>query len=391
MADPTPSPETPQLRDQRPKHGGFVPKNAQSWLIIGVAALMITIMTLSHTTAPKINRSTSSESASVFDPNATQIQAYEKEIAEQTRKLQIEQAGLTGTPSAANTVAAGTPYSGPTLAGTSYLNNNEPTDPLQDDLRKREYESRFASNVALSYRTEPSKSELVPSQPVAGAASAAKSESHDSPASQAHERDAALQGREVKRYRIFEGTVLETVLTNRLDGSFSGPVNCMATADVYSNNGLHLLIPQGTRILGEVRKVENFGESRLAVVFHRMIMPDGYSVSLDRFQGLDAVGETGLKDQINHHYIQIFGVSIALGGIAGLSQANTNYGLNESAADAYRQGVANSLSQSSMHILDRYLNVLPTVTIREGQRVKVYLSEDVLLPAYDQHDLPNDL
>ena len=165
----------------------------------------------------------------------------------------------------------------------------------------------------------------------------------------------------------------------------------MVTTNVYSHDRQHLLIPQGTRVLGEVRKLETFGEARLAVIFHRLIMPDGYSLSLDKFQGLSQIGETGLRDQVNHHYFQIFGVSLAIGAIAGFSQANTQYGLDESAADAYRQGVASSLSQSSMHILDRYLNVLPTFTIREGHRVKIYLSQDLLLPAYDQHELPEDL
>src|SRR5262249_6702588 len=110
-----------------------------------------------------------------------------------------------------------------------------------------------------------------------------------------------------KLYRVFEGTVIETVLTNRLDGSFSGPVNCMATTTIYSHDGQHVLIPQGTRILGEVKKLETFGQQRLAVIFHRLIMPNGYSLSLDKFQGLNQVGETGLRDQINHHYLQIFG------------------------------------------------------------------------------------
>lgn len=127
------------------------------------------------------------------------------------------------------------------------------------------------------------------------------------------------------------------------------------------------------------------------MVFHRLLMPDGYSASLDKLQGLDQIGETGLVDEINHHYFQVFGVSLAIGAIAGLSQANTQYGLNTSAADAYRQGVASSLSQSSMNILDRYLNVLPTFTIREGYRVKIYLTDDLMLPAYDKHQMPSDL
>ncbi len=215
---------------------------------------------------------------------------------------------------------------------------------------------------------------------------------NDDTKTRAAERDdPELDRAQGNQYRLFEGTMFETVLTNRLDGTFSGPVNCMVTTNVYSHNGQHVLIPQGTRVLGEARKVETFGEHRLAVMFHRLIMPDGYSVSLDKFQGLNQIGETGLEDLVNHHYLQVFGASIAIGLIAGFSQANTTYGVGESATDAYRQGVASSLSQSSVHILDRYLNVVPTITIREGHRVKVYLSDDLLLPAYEKHQMPSDL
>jgi type IV secretion system protein VirB10 len=172
-----------------------------------------------------------------------------------------------------------------------------------------------------------------------------------------------------KGYRLFEGTIIETVLTNRLDGTFSGPVNCLVSYDVYSHGHSHILIPSGSRVLGDVHPVESSGQSRLAVMFHRLVMPDGFSGSLDQFRGLDRVGETGLRDHVNHHYMQVFGASIAVGMIAGLAQSNTNYGTSESASDAYRQGVASSLSQSSTHILDKFLNILPTFTIREGQRV----------------------
>ena len=64
---------------------------------------------------------------------------------------------------------------------------------------------------------------------------------------------------------------------------------------------------------------------------------------------------------------------------------------SESAADAYRQGVSSSLAQSSTHILDRFLNILPTLTIREGQRIKIYLQQDLALPAYENHEMPADI
>jgi len=164
----------------------------------------------------------------------------------------------------------------------------------------------------------------------------------------------------------------------------------MLATDVYSHDRQRLLIPQGSRILGEVRPVSNFGQQRLAVVFHRIIMPDGYSVSLDQFQGLNQIGETGLRDQLNRHYLEIFGVSIAIGAVAGLSEAGTQYGFTQSAIDQYRQGFASSLSQSALNILDRFLNILPTFTIREGHRIKIYLASDITVPAYDRHKLPND-
>jgi type IV secretion system protein VirB10 len=70
---------------------------------------------------------------------------------------------------------------------------------------------------------------------------------------------------------------------------------------------------------------------------------------------------------------------------------NTSYSTDQSAAQAYEQGVSASLSQSAMHVLDRYLNVLPTFTIREGYRIKIYLSQDLFLPAYNEHPVSGQL
>jgi type IV secretion system protein VirB10 len=205
-------------------------------------------------------------------------------------------------------------------------------------------------------------------------------------------RDQSASNRAVgATYKLFEGVLIETVLTNRLNSSFTGPVECMVTTDVWSHSREHLLIPQGTKVLGEARRVTQTAQARLAVIFHRLIMPDGYSVSLDNFTGLSQIGETGLSDKVNHHYVQIFGVSVALGAIAGLAVRGTSLGTTPTAGDAFRQGFSQQLSQEGTQILDRFLNVLPTVTIREGVRVKVYLLDDLSLPAYDQHRIATDL
>ena len=181
---------------------------------------------------------------------------------------------------------------------------------------------------------------------------------------------------------MLEGTIIEAVLTNRLDGASAGPVNAMVTTPVYARDFQHVLIPSGSRVLGTSTPVSQFGQQRLAVAFHRLILPNGRTVRLDEMPALNQRGDAGLHDQVDRHYFQIFGASLAIGALAGLAQINTGVGLAESWTDAYRQGLGSSLTQSSMRILDRFLNQLPTVTIREGHRLKVYLTADLALPAY---------
>ncbi len=104
------------------------------------------------------------------------------------------------------------------------------------------------------------------------------------------------------------------------------------------------------------------------------------------------MGETGLNDTVNNHYLQIFGASIALGIISGAAEATTySSGYSLSGSDAIRQGLASSLSASGAHVLDRFLNILPSITIREGDRVKIYFTQDLLLPDYANHTVPGDI
>jgi type IV secretion system protein VirB10 len=377
------------------KPPGVLPRNIQTWVIGGIALLMVVIIALSGGQNPKDSTGSRPEpTVPVIDPSQSRIEEYQARIEAQAQRLAAEQADLER-----NLAQASEPP--PTSASPITLGRTRlraPKSRLEAEAEKREYESLFSSNLALSHRRQPVAPMPYISYPPSEATGSAATHSF-APASKSGEGtgDAdsgahdGLDRSSGKRYRLFEGTFFETVLTNRLDGEFSGPVNCMVTTDVHSRDRRRVLIPTGSRILGEARRVETFGQQRLAVAFHRLIMPDGYSASLDRFKGLNQVGETGLRDKINRHYLQTFGVSLAIGAIAGLGQANTRYGTDVSGEDVYVQGAASSLSQSSLRILDRYLNVLPTHTIREGHRVKIYLSNDLLLPAYENHQMPEDL
>lgn len=192
-------------------------------------------------------------------------------------------------------------------------------------------------------------------------------------------------------YRVFEGTIIDSVLTNRLNGSFAGPVSVMTTDKVWSHDRNHVLIPTGTRIIGDVKQVNTTGQKRLAMVFHRMIQPDGFSVDLDAVPGLDQQGATGVQDKVDNHWVSIFGTSVALGLISGFSLYQTPGALTAGGIDQYREGVSQSLGQSSNRILEQKLNQMPTIVIREGHPIKVWISKDLMLPAVENHKVRSDI
>jgi len=270
--------------------------------------------------------------------------------------------------------------------------------------RERADDSRFASDLVYSRSAEQpqqqQQGQMIPAQ--YGPAerqtnsslvpSLAEGKQEDTPGGYKRPLEANIDSATGQPYLVYEGSVLDTVLMNRLDGDAVGPVKVLVSNPLYSHDHQHVIIPEGTVVLGEAKKIgaAGFGQQRrLAVVFHRLIMPDGYSVDLDQFQGLDQIGEEGLKDKVNNHYLQIFGTSIALGVVAGASQITQGGGtITTSGSQAFTNGAAGSVSQSATTILDRFIQIPPTITIREGHRVKVYFTQDLLLPAYSNHTIP---
>jgi type IV secretion system protein VirB10 len=194
-----------------------------------------------------------------------------------------------------------------------------------------------------------------------------------------------------KPYVVYEGSFFDTVLVNQLDGDAAGPVITMVTQPLYSHNHQHVLVPEGTKIFGEAKKIGGAGfgqQRRMAVVFHRLIMPDGYSVDLDQFSGLNQIGEMGLKDKVNNHYFEVFGASIALGVIAGAAEMTQGgSSINSNGSQMLVNGAASSISSASATILGQFMQIPPTITIRPGHRIKVFITQDLLLPAYSNHTI----
>lgn len=412
------------VQNESPKPPGLMPKHVQSWVIIGIAVLMLLIMWL--TGGKKAPGATRTAAPVVQPPPPLEVnEAKILDLQNRIQELQKEQQAAI-VAQQKHLLGALPPDSQPPahLYAGDAPPPPPPPDPIQVERQRRNYTSLFASNVALSYRkaaSGPAPASAADVRDGAGVQNPAavapapdlnqlaqllqvpipfppQVSQQPTPSTQSPQSGAntpppqpsptatsvkdASKAREPNTHVVFEGTVLEAVLINRLDGEFSGPVKCLLTTDLYSHDRQHVLIPAGTKILGEAKRVEAFGQSRLAVIFHRLIMPNGFSVNLDQFKGLNQIGETGLRDRVNNHYGRIFGASLAIGALGGVAQIGTGNAFTQSSTDRMREGVGQSLAQSSERILDKFLNILPTLTIREGHRVKVYLAGDLFLPEY---------
>ena len=185
-------------------------------------------------------------------------------------------------------------------------------------------------------------------------------------------------------YRVFEGTVLEGIVTNHIEGGLNGPILIMLTTDYYSHDHQQLLMPQGTRLIGTVQSVGNAQQRKMFVTFHRAVCPDGFSLDFDKYIGLDPLGTTGLATKVDHGYLMAFGAAAAIGGLGGLAQIGNN-GSVFTPSTEIRNGISEQSAAEGEQVLNHFLNRLPIITLKEGSRARVYVGRDILIPSYAEH------
>jgi type IV secretory pathway VirB10-like protein len=406
----------PQLTDRTPAPRGVLQKNLKSTVYMGGVAVLILAMFFSSS-KKKGNAAEKPKDAppapAIQDNTASNVAALRSQLDTEAKHQQQDAALAAaslpqGTPAQQAAAAGYTPNGQP--AATAQSGQTPQLTPEQQQVqqlaakeRERQYTARFASNIAYSRPQQPDPAQqqgTAPAQSNPYAANVQPGQATNlTPSRAAGDQPTYKRSTEVnldaavgQPYVIYEGLTLDTVLMNRLDGDAAGPVKALVSNPVYSHDHQHVLVPDGTIVLGEARKIGSAGfgqQRRIAVVFHRMIMPDGYSVDLDQFHGLDQIGEEGLKDKVNNHYLEIFGTSIALGVISGAAQITEGgTGYNSNGSQAFVNGAAAGISQQATTVLDRFIQIPPTITIREGHRVKVYFTQDLLLPAYTNHTIP---
>ena len=241
------------------------------------------------------------------------------------------------------------------------------TSGLQDEVAAEAQADRAFIEALRGTPTAPQAAPVVP----AATAGSATARDYSSPARIGEPED--LPGWE----RIYEGSFLEAALVTQLSGDFPGPVLAVVSVPFYSADRQRILVPRGTRVLGTAQAVANQDQARLAVSFHRLILPDGRWISLE-FHGLNQLGEGALKDRVDRHYFSMFAAVGAVGVLSGLTAARGNP--YEGGVAGFRAGAGQGLGQAATRILDRFLNRLPNIAIRAGHRLRVWFTSDVLVP-----------
>ena len=190
-------------------------------------------------------------------------------------------------------------------------------------------------------------------------------------------------------YQLLAGTVISAALLTGIDSDLPGGVTASVTESVYDTvTGRYLLIPQGSRLIGEYDSEVAFGQRRVLLVWTRLIRPDGTSIVLDRLPGTDTEGHAGLEDQVDYHWGRIV-AGAAISTILGInSQLVAQNQSNGSVIVATRDSAQDSVNQTGQQLTRRNLDVQPTLKVRPGFELRVLVKRDLTLePVATARDL----
>jgi type IV secretion system protein VirB10 len=180
-------------------------------------------------------------------------------------------------------------------------------------------------------------------------------------------------------YVLQAGAVIPAALMTGLRSDLPGQVTAQVTENIYDGpTGRTLLVPQGSRLIGQYDAQTSFGQSRALLVWNRIIMPNGRSIVLERQPGADPSGYAGLEDRVDNHWGQIFRAAL----VSTLLSVGAEAGAGDDEDElirAIRRGSSDSISQTGRQLVGRSLNIQPTLTIRPGFPVRVIVTRDLVL------------
>lgn len=184
------------------------------------------------------------------------------------------------------------------------------------------------------------------------------------------------------RYELMAGAVIPAALVTELNSDQPGRAIAQVTQNVFDSvSGSHLLIPQGARLIGTYDSQTTYGDRRLTIVWNRLILPNGWSISLRGMEGTDASGAAGLRDRTDNHLDRLasaVGLSAIISVVADNAQDGDEDNFGQSVGDA----AAVEAAQTGSRIVERELSVRPTLHIRAGGAVRLLVTRDIELRPY---------
>ncbi|QYA11925.1 TrbI/VirB10 family protein [Rhizobium sp. AB2/73] len=177
------------------------------------------------------------------------------------------------------------------------------------------------------------------------------------------------------------GAVISAALITGIRSDLPGQITAQVTENIYdSPTGRILLIPQGTRVIGQYDNNVQFGQSRVLLVWNRLIFPNGRSIVLERQPGADAEGYAGLQDGVDYHWWDLAKAA----GLSTLLSVGAELATNDDdrLIAAVRNGGQDTINDAGQQIVRRQLNIAPTLTIRPGFPVRVIVTRDLVLEPY---------
>jgi type IV secretion system protein VirB10 len=185
----------------------------------------------------------------------------------------------------------------------------------------------------------------------------------------------------ISPYEIKTGTMIPSVMISGINSELPGDIIAQVRENVYDTaTGNYLLIPQGTKLIGRYNADVTYGQSRAMVVWQRIVFPHGQTLNLEAMQGVDQAGYAGFEDQVDNHYFRIFGSAFLISALSGefqFSNGDTTIG-GQQQSNAY----GTTVSQTGEKLLEKNLEVAPTIKIRPGYKFNVFVNKDMILEPY---------
>lgn len=187
-------------------------------------------------------------------------------------------------------------------------------------------------------------------------------------------------------YELRAGFVIPALMVSGINSDLPGQVIAQVSQDVFDTpTGRYKLIPQGSRLIGNYTSEVAFGQSRLFVSWQRIIFPDGKALDIGAMQGADSAGYAGFSDQVNNHYLRLFGSAFLLSGVtAGVSlsqpKSNSSSDSQQTVSGAMSEALGQQLGQVTAQLISKNMTIAPTLEIRPGYRFNVMVTKDLTFP-----------